>query len=79
MATKDTQYKFYATVTMPTGKVRHLFTNDTVSRTKTLLKNGVDMDSVKWIALESPQTKTQVLASVKDNFTADAPAQAVAG
>lgn len=79
MATKDTQYKFYATVTMPTGKVRHLFTNDTVSRTKTLLKNGVNMDSVKWIALESPQTKTQVLASVKDNFTADAPAQAVAG
>ena len=79
MATKDTQYKFYATVTMPTGKVRHLFTNDTVSRTKTLLKNGVNMDSVKWIALESPQTKTQVLTSVKDNFTADAPAQAVAG
>ena len=79
MATKDTQYKFYATVTMPTGKVRHLFTNDTVSRTKTLLKNGVNMDSVKWIALESPMTKAQVFASVKENFTADAPAQAVAG
>lgn len=79
MATKDTQYKFYATVTMPTGKVRHLFTNDTVSRTKTLLKNGVNMDSVKWIALESPMTKTQVFETVQSDFTADAPAQAVAG
>jgi len=79
MATKDTQYKFYATVTMPTGKVRHLFTNDTVSRTKTLLKNGVNMDSVKWIALESPKTKAQVFESVQEGFEQPAPAQAVAG
>lgn len=68
MATKDTQYKYYATVTLESGKVRHLYTNDTVSRTKTLLKNGVNMDSVKWIALEQPMTKAQVQQSVKANF-----------
>jgi hypothetical protein len=56
-----------------------LFTNDTVSRTKTLLKNGVNMDSVKWIALESPQTKAQVFESVQEGFEQPAPAQAVAG
>jgi len=64
MATKDTQYKYYATVTLESGKIRHLYTNDTVSRTKTLLKNGVNMDAVKWIALEQPMTKAQVQQSI---------------
>jgi len=62
MATKNTLYKFHATVTMPSGKIRHLFTNDTVSRTKVLLKAGVDMSGVNWIALDEPKTKEQVLA-----------------
>ncbi len=61
MATKETLYKFHATVTMPSGKIRHLFTNDTVSRTKVLLKAGVDMSGVNWIALDTPATKEQVL------------------
>jgi len=64
MATKYTQYKYYATVTLESGKIRHLYTNDTVSRTKTLLKNGVNMDAVKWIALEQPMTKAQVQQSI---------------
>jgi hypothetical protein len=66
MATKDTQYKYYATVTLESGKIRHLYTNDTVSRTKTLLKNGVNMDAVKWIALEQPMTKAQVQQSISE-------------
>ena len=60
MATKDTLYKYHATVTMPSGKTRHLFTNDTVSRTKVLIKAGIDMSSVNWIALDTPMTKAQV-------------------
>ena len=60
MGTKDTLYKFHATVTMPSGKQRHLFTNDTVSRTKVLIKAGVDMSGVNWIALDTPMTKAQV-------------------
>ena len=51
MATKNTQYSFYANITLPTGKVRHLFTNDTVARTKVLLKAGIDMTAVKWLSL----------------------------
>ena len=62
MATKDTLYKYHATVTMPSGKTRHLFTNDTVSRTKVLIKSGIDMGAVNWIALEQPMTKAQVQA-----------------
>ena len=60
MATKETLYKFHTTVTMPSGKQRHLFTNDTVSRTKVLLKAGVDMGATNWIALDTPMTKAQV-------------------
>jgi len=63
MATKDTQYKYYAKITTPAGKIRHLFTNDTVARTKVLQKAGINMDAVKWIALEQPQTKEQYLES----------------
>ena len=77
MATKETLYKYHATVTLESGKTRHLFTNDTVSRTKTLLKNGVNMDSVKWIALDQPMTKAQVLASDSASTTAQSE-QAVA-
>tara|TARA_B100001245_G_C22797897_1_gene384678 strand:+ start:328 stop:594 length:267 start_codon:yes stop_codon:yes gene_type:complete len=69
MATKDTQYKFHTTVTMPSGKIRHLFTNDTVSRTKVLLKAGVDMGGVNWIALDEPKTKEQVLSAKLDKTT----------
>ena len=65
MATKDTLYKFHSTITMPNGRVRQLFTNDTVARTKVLLKAGVEMSEVKWIALESSMTKAQVLALPK--------------
>ena len=57
MATKDTLYKFYAHVTLESGKTRHLFTNDTVARTKVLQKNGINMDAVKWIAIEPAKTK----------------------
>ena len=65
-------------MTLESGKVRHLFTNDTVSRTKTLLKNGVNMDSVRWIALEQPMTKAQVMnLPASDQETAE-PSQAVA-
>lgn len=60
MATKETLYKFHTTVTMPSGKQRHLFTNDTVSRTKVLIKAGVDMGATNWIALDTPMTKAQV-------------------
>ena len=63
MATKDTLYKYHAIVTMPNGKTRHLFTNDTVSRTKVLIKAGIDMGSVNWIALDTPMTKDQVKGS----------------
>ena len=63
MATKDTLYKYHAVVTMPSGKQRHLFTNDTVSRTKVLIKAGIDMGSVNWIALDTPMTKDQVKGS----------------
>jgi len=63
MATKDTLYKYHATVTMPNGKTRHLFTNDTVSRTKVLIKAGIDMGSVNWIALDTPMTKADVLVA----------------
>jgi hypothetical protein len=63
MATKDTKYGFYASVTLPNGKVRHLFTNDTVARTKVLLKAGIDMSAVKWIAIETPATKAEIMAN----------------
>lgn len=78
MATKDTLYKYHAHVTLESGKVRHLFTNDTVSRTKTLLKNGVNMDSVKWIALEQPMTKAQVMNQTASEKETVEPSQAVA-
>ncbi|OUU18425.1 MAG: hypothetical protein CBC05_02550 [Crocinitomicaceae bacterium TMED45] len=61
MATKETLYKYYAHVETPAGKSRHLFTNDTVARTKVLQKNGINMDSVKWIAIEPARTKEQFL------------------
>ena len=61
MATKQTLYKYYAQVTTPSGKNRHLFTNDTVARTKVLQKNGINMDAVKWIAIEPARTKEQFL------------------
>lgn len=61
MATKETLYKYYAQVTTPGGKDRHLFTNDTVARTKVLQKNGINMDAVKWIAIEPARTKEQFL------------------
>ena len=78
MATKETLYKYHAHETLESGKDRHLFTNDTVSRTKTLLKNGVNMDSVRWIALEQPMTKAQVMnLPASDQETAE-PSQAVA-
>ena len=76
MATKNTQYSFYADITLPTGKVRHLFTNDTVARTKVLLKAGIDMTAVKWIAIDSPATKAEIMAN-KPSDTVE-PAQAVA-
>ena len=78
MATKDTLYKYHAHVTLESGKVRHLFTNDTVSRTKTLLKNGVNMDSVRWIALEQPMTKAQVMNLPASDQETAAPSQPVA-
>ena len=34
-----------------------------MARTKVLQKNGINMDAVKWIALEQPQTKEQYLAT----------------
>jgi len=62
MATKETLYKYYAQVTTPSGKDRNLFTNDTVARTKVLQKNGINMDAVKWIAIEPARTKEQFLS-----------------
>ena len=76
MATKDTLYKYHATVTMPNGKTRHLFTNDTVTRTKVLIKAGIDMGSVNWIALDTPMTKDQVKGSA--TAVASSGAEAVA-
>lgn len=61
MATKETLYKYYAQVETPAGKSRHLFTNDTVARTKVLQKNGINMDAVRWIPIEPARTKEQFL------------------
>ena len=62
MATKETQYKYYAKITTPAGKTRHLFTNDTVARTKVLQKNGINMDAVTWTPIEPARTKEQFLS-----------------
>jgi len=62
MATKETMYKYYAQVETPKGKSRHLFTNDTVARTKVLQKNGINMDAVRWIPIEPARTKEQFLS-----------------
>jgi|TARA_R110001592_G_scaffold104418_4_gene293840 hypothetical protein len=61
MATKETLYTYYAQVQTPKGKSRHLFTNDTVARTKVLQKNGINMDAIKWIPIEPKRTKEQFL------------------
>ena len=55
-------YKYYAQVETPKGKSRHLFTNDTVARTKVLQKNGINMDAVRWIPIEPARTKEQFLS-----------------
>ena len=62
MATKETMYKYYAQVETPKGKSRHLFTNDTVARTKVLQKNGINMDAVTWTPIEPARTKEQFLS-----------------
>ena len=62
MASKSTVYKFYAQITLESGKKRHLFTNDTVARTKVLQKNGINMDAVTWTPIEPARTKEQFLS-----------------
>ena len=69
MASKNTLYKFYAQIKLESGKTRHLFTNDTVARTKVLQKNGINMDAVTWTPIEPARTKEQFLSGADVSAT----------
>jgi hypothetical protein len=62
MATKLTKYSYYANIQLASGKTRHLFTNDTVARTKVLIKAGHDMAGVNWTKLDPAMTKAEYLS-----------------
>jgi len=75
MASKNTLYKFYAQIKLESGKTRHLFTNDTVARTKVLQKNGINMDAVTWTAIEPARTKEQFLSGADVSVAPEASKQ----
>lgn len=77
MATKLTKYEYHAEITMPNGRVRQLFTNDTVARTKVLIKAGIDMSGISWTKLEPAMTKSEFASGkVEAPATSVAPAEA---
>ena len=77
MATKLTKYSYHASIVMPNGKQRQLFTNDTVARTKVLHKAGLDIANLSWTNLNPAMTKSE-FASGKVVEPSVAPAESTA-
>jgi len=77
MATKLTKYSYHASIVMPNGKQRQLFTNDTVARTKVLHKAGLDIANLSWTKLDPAMTKSE-FASGKITEPSVAPAESTA-